>query len=121
MKHFLLGRGYPAVRLPDRQAKVHHLMLDGFVGPRPPGCDGCHWDDNKTDNRLFNLRWDTKSANERDKVRNGRHPATRRTHCVKGHEFTPENMGIRSGKRYCRACTRDRSRKWREQRKDTIT
>lgn len=30
------------------------------------------------------------------------------THCVNGHEFTPQNTKIRRGCRECRACTRER-------------
>lgn len=29
-----------------------------------------------------------------------------RTHCRRGHEFTPENTRVRRGKRECRACVR---------------
>jgi len=32
------------------------------------------------------------------------------THCVNGHEFTPENTGLKpNGFRYCRACQRVRA------------
>ena len=32
----------------------------------------------------------------------------RKTHCNRGHEFTPENTGIESGWRFCRTCRRAR-------------
>jgi hypothetical protein len=32
--------------------------------------------------------------------------AAKRTHCRRGHEFTPENTGLYAGKRSCRACGR---------------
>jgi hypothetical protein len=43
-------------------------------------------------------------------------PATK-THCKNGHEYTPENTYIRSGKgkggkRDCRACGRERTRRY---------
>ena len=31
-----------------------------------------------------------------------------RTHCNYGHEFTPENTGMRKGNRFCRTCKRTR-------------
>ena len=38
----------------------------------------------------------------------------RRTHCVHGHKFTPENTRLRpDGRRQCRACDRGRPRKGR--------
>ncbi len=52
---------------------VHHLVLITFVGPRPPGMEACHEDDDKLNNRLSNLSWGTKSKNWHDRQRNGRH------------------------------------------------
>ena len=40
----------------------------------------------------------------------------RQTHCVNGHEFTPENTMIRRGCRECRACTLAAKRRaWHQQ------
>jgi hypothetical protein len=50
---------------------VHHLVLEAFVGPRPDGTECCHLNDNKDDNRVDNLRWDTRLANMRDRAENG--------------------------------------------------
>lgn len=50
--------------------KVHTLVLEAFVGPRPEGMQACHYPDHdKTNNRLDNLRWDTQSNNLRDRDR----------------------------------------------------
>jgi hypothetical protein len=87
-------------------AKVHHLVLEAFIGPRPPGMVGCHNNDIPDDNRVENLRWDTPAANVLDRVVSGR---SKRTHCQRGHEFTPENTRILknpAGARKCRACQR---------------
>lgn len=51
--------------------KVHTLILITFIGPRLPGFECCHNNGNKIDNRLENLRWDTSSANEKDKAIHG--------------------------------------------------
>ena len=90
-----------------RDALVHRLVLEAFVGPCPSGQEACHANDDPRDNRLENLRWDTRSANALDSVRNGTHHAARRTHCAQGHEFTASNTyRYPSGKRSCVVCRR---------------
>lgn len=90
---------------------VHRLMLLAFVGPCPEGMEACHYDDDKTNNTLDNLRWDTRSANVRDMVRNGSHPQASKTHCPQGHAYTTQNTyTYPSGARGCRTCRRDRRR-----------
>jgi hypothetical protein len=54
-----------------RLRKVHQLVLEAFVGPRPSGQQGCHRNGVATDCRLQNLRWDTPAGNAADTVRRG--------------------------------------------------
>jgi hypothetical protein len=65
---------YLAVTLgnPRRRVFIHVLVLESFVGPRPNLHDACHQDGNPINNRLENLRWDTRSENIRDAVDHGR-------------------------------------------------
>lgn len=49
--------------------RVHHLVLEAFVGRRPKDLVCCHYDGNPSNNRVDNLRWDTLSANAEDSVR----------------------------------------------------
>lgn len=51
--------------------KVHSLVLETFLSKRPVGMECCHEDDNKKNNNLSNLRWDTRSNNMKDAVRLG--------------------------------------------------
>lgn len=51
---------------------IHRLVLEAYVGPCPKGMEACHKNGNPFDNRLSNLRWDTRSENQRDTVRHGR-------------------------------------------------
>jgi hypothetical protein len=106
---------YPMVRLGTRQqyVAVHRIELEAFVGPCPEGMEGCHDNDVKHDNRLYNLRWDTQRRNAQDAVRNGRHGKANRTHCKHGHEYTAANTMIvtrpdGSTYRQCRTCHRQR-------------
>ena len=50
---------------------VHRLVMLAFVGPCPPGLEVCHDDGTRDNNRLSNLRYDTRSKNALDKHRHG--------------------------------------------------
>lgn len=47
------------------------LILEAFIGPCPNGMECCHNDDNRANNKLGNLRWDTHANNVIDGYRNG--------------------------------------------------
>lgn len=99
-----------------KNSKPYTLVLEAFVGPRPDGMECCHLDDDPTNNHLSNLRWDTRSANSFDAIRNGRHSTASKTVCVRGHDLTPDNVWVsRIGRRHCRACW-----KARKQEKKTV-
>jgi hypothetical protein len=90
---------------------VHLLVLEAFVGPRPPGLVGCHRDDNPNNNHVSNLRWDTRRENLLDAVRNGTHYWAMKKSCPRGHELVLPNLvasTLRKGRRDCLACSRAR-------------
>ena len=103
------GRYYYRVKLwrdgHERLVRVHHLVLEAFVGPRPAGHDGLYWDDDPLNNHVSNLRWGTDADNQQDVLRNGRNFWANKTHCPAGHEYTPENTYVcKRGKRTCKTC-----------------
>lgn len=55
----------------SKSRKVHHLVLDAFVGLRPEGTEADHEDTNRTNNRISNLRWITHAQNIQHKVNMG--------------------------------------------------
>lgn len=63
--------GYRVVSLrgskPRKQFRVHCLVLEAFVGPRPEGHQGCHNDNDKNNNHIGNLRWNTPKGNMTDR------------------------------------------------------
>ncbi len=69
------ARGYRTVWLSvdgkRHVRRVHRMMLESFVGPRPTNIDACHNNGIRDDNRLSNLRWDTRSGNIKDAVKHG--------------------------------------------------
>lgn len=71
-----LTKGYYQAVILQRDGKAHNrlihiLVLEAFVGPRPAGMECCHCDGDPTNNRLDNLRWDTRESNLNDKKRHG--------------------------------------------------
>lgn len=67
--------GLYRVRLSDRKRyHVHRLVLEAFVGPRPPDMEGQHLDGDPTNNTLSNLRWGTPLENGVARKRRGRTP-----------------------------------------------
>lgn len=63
--------GYLTVNLDAKPRKVHVLVLETFVGPRPPKHDGCHNDGDRQNNALENLRWATRKENMADAITHG--------------------------------------------------
>ncbi len=73
----------PLVRLADKDGywgvnpaggphrKVHHLVLETFIGPRPEGLWGLHKNDVNTDNDVDNLVWGLPKENTAMRIANG--------------------------------------------------
>lgn len=65
-------QGYMQIKLGrTRQAKVHTLMLETFVGPRPEGMVCRHLDGKPAHNVLENLCWGTLEENYADRHLHG--------------------------------------------------
>lgn len=102
----------PGVR---KSYPVHRLVAEAFIGPLPEGWHTCHGDGNKDNNAVTNLRYDTASANELDKVAQGLNRNAAKTECPQGHPYSAENTRIhRSGGRSCRTCHRERRKAERD-------
>jgi hypothetical protein len=89
--------------------RVHQLMYDMFVGDVPDGLELHHTCENRICANPAHLRAVTHAQNVQASW-----PA-RKTECVNGHAYTPENTYVRpSGQRDCRACIRDRVRRYKQ-------
>ena len=98
--------------------RIHRLVLESFVGPAN-GLECRHLDGDKTNNRLDNLAWGTRSENALDRVRHGTHSTGSKTECIRGHPFDEVNTHIRTdGSRYCRACALLRLHRYRRRLKE---
>jgi len=66
-----INHGYPHVHIFNKFRKVHQLVLEAFVGPRPPGYEAAHLNGIRSDNRVENLKWVTKSENQNHRKLHG--------------------------------------------------
>ena len=97
-----------------RQAYVHVLVLEVFVGPRPTGAVTRHLDGDNRNNALSNLTWGTYSENALDRARHGRYARNAKARCPRGHPFDEVNTYINpSGHQMCRRCNAERARERR--------
>jgi hypothetical protein len=65
--------GYPCVVLGKGNTRmVHTLVAAAFIGPRPAGNDVLHIDGSRTNNHISNLKYGSRSENNRDIFRHGK-------------------------------------------------
>lgn len=97
-------------RYSHRQA--HRVVYEQLVGPIPPGMTIDHICFNRGCVEPEHLRVLSPLANFRN---HKSRPVLVPDHeCINGHEYTPANTYIRpSGQRDCRACIRERVRKYK--------
>jgi hypothetical protein len=66
------NNGYMTITYKGTEYLVHRLVLETFVGPCPEGYECDHWNRDRSDNRLVNLHWVSKSENQRNTCKNDR-------------------------------------------------
>lgn len=110
--------GYGMFRLDGQSRLAHRVAYELFVGPVPDGLQLDHKCRNRgcvnpahlepVTSRENTMRGDSDSAAK-----------ARATHCVNGHEFTPENTYVwpRDGTRHCRTCKRARDLRYERERR----
>jgi hypothetical protein len=68
--------GYRRVGLTDsyghrRIRQISHLVALAFIGPRPRGQEVCHCDGVRNNDAADNLRYDTRTGNQKDRILHG--------------------------------------------------
>ncbi len=68
------GYLYVILRSNNKSKKyfVHRLVMDAFIGRCPYGMEICHNDGNPLNNKKENLRYDTHSANQKDRIKHNK-------------------------------------------------
>lgn len=98
--------GYASFFNGKKVMSAHRWSYEHFVGKIPAGLDIDHLCRNRRCVNPEHLEPVTRQVN----VRRGTNPAAgnaRKTHCVRGHEFSPGNTrweGARKHKRRCKRC-----------------
>lgn len=74
-KPYISNSGYKTIILCKKgktySKLIHRLVLEAFLGKCPDGMEACHNNGDCQDNRLENLRWDTRKNNIKDSIRHG--------------------------------------------------
>lgn len=106
------GNGYLSVVLWEDNSQdrryIHRLVIEAFVGKAPgPEYQVAHWDGDRSNNRVNNLRWATPKENAVDKARHGTDGSGKlKIECKRGHKLSDNNINqYGNGGRSCRACT----------------
>lgn len=104
------GNGYAGMSWQGKQQLLHRLVYEHFVEAIPSDMQIDH---------LCRIRHCVNPAHLEVVTPRENTRRAMRTHCVNGHEFTPENTYTPiDGKRYCRACRRKRVRDQRARKVD---
>lgn len=102
------AQGYGQIKIDYKNRKTHRVAWELAHGPIPKGMMVCHKCDNPPCCNVEHLFLGTARENTQDMVSKGRRIDVNgaKTHCRRGHEYTPENTYIipTSGSRACRSC-----------------
>lgn len=119
--------GYGVVGNPGGGTRrAHRAAWEVAYGPVPAGMEVCHRCDNRRCIAVEHLFLGTHLDNMRDMAIKGRARRQNTTHCINGHELTPENVysypraDRRDGqatRRMCRTCHRASSARSAQKRK----
>ncbi len=102
--------GYGRVSANGKTKLAHRVAWEDTHGEIETGLCICHHCDNPPCINVEHLFIGTKGDNLRDMAAKGRNWQQKKTHCPRGHEYTPENTYIGTNGRECKSCWKIRSK-----------
>lgn len=108
---------YGKFKVHGRTWLAHRWSYVAFVGPIPTGLTIDHECEKPWCVNPDHL----KPKTQRDNILAGNNIAARnarKTQCLRGHRFTPENTGRQKKGRECRACRREIHRRYRQRQRE---
>ena len=75
-----------------KECRIHRLVLEAHTGRCPDGMEACHNNGNRLDNRIENLRWDTRSNNRKDSIKHGTASCIRCGEESNNHKLTERDV-----------------------------
>lgn len=110
------GDGYGHIKIDGRNVKAHRVAYELEVGAIPDGLDIDHLCRVPLCVNPAHMEPVTRRTNTLRgfgiQARNAR-----KTHCKHGHPFDEENTYVHDGRRICRTCNRDRTKRYEARRK----
>jgi len=115
-------KGYGQINVEGAPVKAHIVMFRIYGGVIPEGLTLDHLCRNILCCNPEHLEPTTRAENTRRQLAAIGHHNALRTHCRKGHEFTPENTkpGAKADHRVCRACAQEANRAYRARQKAKV-
>lgn len=98
------SKGYGSIWTRDGMKLAHRIAYELAVGPIPDGLVIDHLCRNRRCVHVPHLEVVTRGENTLRSPINFAAINARKTHCIRGHEFTAANTQISGGTRHCRAC-----------------
>jgi hypothetical protein len=106
---FKYRNGYAMAAYRGVNGRVHRHVYQIHKGPIPEDWDCCHTCDNRHCINPLHLFAASRATNVRDMLAKGRGNNQKKTSCIHGHEFSPENTYVDPrGYRHCKTC----QKKW---------